>query len=260
MLKDRGYRVFPAARHPDDVQRLIDEGFEAIQLDLTDSESIQAAAKEVLARTNRQIYGLFNNGAYGQPGAVEDLSREAIRQQFETNVFGWLELTNALIPAMRANNEGRIVQNSSILGLVAMPYRGAYNASKFAIEGLTDTLRLELRDTNICCSLIEPGPILSSFRANALNAFKQHINVENSPHRDRYAAMLGRLNTQGAAVPFTLPPEAVVKKLIHALESSRPKSRYYVTFPTYLFGYLRRVLPTKALDYMLSRAGGDGKR
>jgi NAD(P)-dependent dehydrogenase (short-subunit alcohol dehydrogenase family) len=207
-----------------------------------------------LYRTKGELYALFNNGAFGLPGAVEDLSRDAIRAQFETNFFGWLELTNRVLPVMRNQGYGRIIQNSSILGFVAMPFRGAYNATKFAIEGLSDTLRLELNGTDIHVSLVEPGPILSRFRANALVALQQYIDIEHSVHRERYQQVLQRLNKEGPAVPFTLPPEAVLKKVIHALESPRPRARYYVTFPTYLFGYLKRVLPAKTLDRLLRLA------
>jgi NAD(P)-dependent dehydrogenase (short-subunit alcohol dehydrogenase family) len=253
-LQQRGYRVFATARRAESVDKLIAEGFESLQLDLDDSQSIQQAVDEVLRRTGGELYAVFNNGAFGLPGAVEDLSRDAIRAQFETNFFGWLELTNLLLPVMRRQGYGRIIKNSSVLGFVAMPFRGAYNSSKFAIEGLSDTLRLELKGTNIHVSLVEPGPILSRFRTNALTAMQKYIDMENSVHSERYQAVLTRLNKEGPAVPFTLPPEAVLKKVIHALESRNPKARYYVTFPTYLFGYLKRMLPTKTLDRLLRLA------
>lgn len=259
-LQERGYRVFATARRAESVEALNNEGMESLQLDLDDSDSIRAAIAEVLARSGGELYALFNNGAYGIPGAVEDLSRDTLRTQFETNVFGWQELTNLVIPVMRRQGFGRIIQNSSVLGFVAMPFRGAYNASKFAIEGLSDTLRLELRDTNIHISLIEPGPILSQFRATGVKMLEKHIDIENSIHRDKYKGVLARLKKEGPAVPFTLPPEAVLKKVIHALESRRPKTRYYVTFPTYLFGYLKRLLPDFLMDKMLAAAGGGGKR
>jgi NAD(P)-dependent dehydrogenase (short-subunit alcohol dehydrogenase family) len=253
-LQQRGYRVFATARRAESVDKLIAEGFESLQLDLDDSQSIQQAIDEILRRTGGELYAVFNNGAFGLPGAVEDLSRDAIRAQFETNFFGWLELTNLLLPVMRRQGYGRIIKNSSVLGFVTMPFRGAYNSSKFAIEGLSDTLRLELKGTNIHVSLVEPGPILSRFRTNALTAMQKHIDMENSVHSERYQAVLTRLNKEGPAVPFTLPPEAVLKKVIHALESRNPKARYYVTFPTYLFGYLKRMLPTKTLDKLLRLA------
>ena len=259
-LQQRGYRVFATARREESVAALRAEGLESLQLDLNSSDSIKKATAEILERSGGELYALFNNGAFGLVGAVEDLSREAMRTQFETNVFGWLELTNRILPVMRQQGYGRIIQNSSVLGFVAMPFRGAYNASKFAIEGLSDTLRLELRDTDIHVSLIEPGPILSHFRQNAFRALETHIDIEHSVHREKYLGVLQRLKKAGPAVPFTLPPEAVLKKVIHVLESRRPKARYYVTFPTYLFAYLKRVLPVNWLDRILAVAGGEGRR
>lgn len=259
-LAKRGYRVIATARQAADCDRLKSEGLESLPLDLDDSASIAAAVEQTLSLTGGRLYGLFNNGAYGQPGAVEDLSRETLRAQFETNLFGWHELTCRLIPIMRQQGEGRIIQNSSVLGLVTLPYRGAYAASKFALEGLTDTLRLELAGSGIHCSLIEPGPITSRFRDNAHRKYREHIDIEQSVHRDAYLGMERRLQKEGDAAPFTLPPEAVLKKLVHALESPRPKPRYYVTLPTYLLGGLRRVLSSRGLDWMLRRISGGGAR
>lgn len=259
-LKVLGWRVFATARQPADVRRLQAEGLESLPLDLRDSESIRTAVAAILAQTNGRLEALFNNGAYGQAGAVEDLSREALREQFETNVFGTQELTNQIVPIMRRQGGGRILYTSSVLGLVAFPYRGAYVASKFALEGLADTLRLELAGTGIHVCLIEPGPILSKFRDNAHVAYRRYIQAETSLHREQYAAMEARLLKKGPAAPFTLPPEAVLKRVIHALESRRPRARYYVTVPTYLFAALRRLLPTRALDAVLRRAGGGGRR
>jgi NAD(P)-dependent dehydrogenase (short-subunit alcohol dehydrogenase family) len=252
-LAARGYRVFASARRQEDVEHLRAEGFTSLLLDLADSGSIAAAVDEVLSRTEGQLYALFNNGAYGQPGAVEDLSREVLRQQFETNLFGWHELTNRVLPMMRRQGCGRIIHNSSVLGFVALPFRGAYTASKYALEGLADTLRLELRGTGIHVSLIEPGPIESRFRSNAYAAYKRHIDPQASVHRARYLKMEERLLKTGPAVPFTLPPEAVLRKVIHALESRRPRARYYVTFPTWLFAVLKRVLTQNMLDRVLAR-------
>lgn len=252
-LAARGYRVFATTRKAADAERLRAEGLESLHLDLSDSGSIAAAVDEVLSRTGGRLDALFNNGAYGQPGAVEDLSREVLRVQFETNLFGWHELTNRVLPVMRRQGYGRILHNSSVLGFVALPFRGAYNASKYALEGLADTLRLELRGSGIHVALIEPGPITSRFRANAFAAYQRHINPQSSVHRERYLQMERRLTTEGPVVPFTLPPEAVLKKVIQALESRRPRARYYVTFPTYLFAFLKRVLTQRALDRVLAR-------
>lgn len=260
LLQTRGYRVFATARKEQDVAKLLSAGFEALQLDLSDSNSIQRAVSDILARTDGKLDALFNNGAYGQPGAVEDLSRDVLRTQFETNLFGWQELTNLVIPVMRRQGHGRIIHNSSVLGLAALPYRGAYNASKFALEGLADTQRMELHDSGIHISLIEPGPITSRFRANAFAMFKQNIDREHSAHHAYYAGVESRLAKQGNAQPFTLPADAVVKKLIHALESPRPRARYYVTVPTYLLGYARRLLSTRMLDRMLRKiSAGENK-
>ena len=250
-LNRRGYRVFATARKTEDVAALAAEGLESLQLDLDDSKSIRSTVDLVLDKTGGELYGLFNNGAYGQVGALEDVSRDALRAQFETNVFGWHELTRCIIPVMRRQNYGRIIQNSSVLGVVALPFRGAYNASKYAIEGLSDTLRLELAGTNIHVSLIEPGPILSKFRENAYAAFQRHIDADASIHRQQYASMRKRLETPGAAVPFTLPPEAVLRRVVHALENSKPKVRYPVTVPTYLFSWLKRMLSSRAMDRTL---------
>lgn len=249
-----GYRVIASCRKLSDVSRLQAEGITCIQLDLDDSASIQSAVAQTLSLTNGKLYALFNNGAYGQPGAVEDLTREALRRQFETNLFGWLELTNALIPVMRAQGYGRIIQNSSVLGFAAMPFRGAYNASKFALEGLTDTLRLELRDSGIQVSLIEPGPITSHFRQNALRALQSHIDIQHSRYGEQYQQAIDRLSKSGPASRFTLGPEAVYKRLKHALDAPKAKPRYYVTIPTYLMGALKRLLSTRQLDKILSRA------
>jgi len=252
-LRQRGYRVFATARKLQDVDRLNALGLESLPLDLDDSDSIAWAVEEILRRTGDRLYGLFNNGAWGQPGAVEDLRREVLRAQFETNVFGWLDLTNRIIPVMRRQGYGRIIMNSSVLGFAAMPMRGAYNASKFAIEGLTDTLRMELAGTPIHVVLVEPGPIESRFRANALAHFVNNIDIDASVFAESYRTTLKRLEAEGPVVPFTLPPEAVLNKVVHALESRWPKPRYYVTVPTWLFGYLKRVLPVRLMDAILRR-------
>ena len=259
-LAQRGYQVIASARREADVQRLISEGLRAVRLDLDDSTSIAEAVEQALELTGGRLDALFNNGAYGQPGAVEDLSREVLRAQLETNLLGWHDLICRVIPVMRAQGSGRIIQNSSVLGLVTLPYRGAYVASKFALEGLTDTLRLELAGSGVHVSLIEPGPILSSFRTNGHQKFRELIDVDNSVHKHSYAAAERRMLKEGPAAPFTLPPEAVLQKLIRALESRRPKPRYYVTFPTYLFGTLRRLLSSRGMDRVLGRVSGGSTR
>jgi len=259
-LRDRGYRVLATARQAEDLAGLRAAGFTAIELHLDRPDSVATAAEAALEAADGYVWGLFNNGAYGQPGAVEDLTWQALEAQLRTNVLGWHELTRHLIPAMRDRGAGRIIQNSSVLGLVAMPFRGAYNCSKYALEGLSDTLRLELHGSGIWVSLIEPGPIESRFRANARQKFADYIDAEHSVHKASYAAMAARLEQEGPTTGFTLPPEAVLKKVIHALESSRPRARYAVTVPTHVFSVLRRLLPTRQLDWLLRRASGGGSR
>lgn len=256
-LAARGWRVFATARADTDVVRLQREGLEALPLDLASSASIKAAVAEVLERTGGCLTALFNNGAYGQPGAVEDLSRAVLRAQLETNLLGTHELTARVLPAMRAQGHGRIVQNSSVLGFAALPYRGAYVCSKFALEGLTDTLRQELQGSGIRVSLIQPGPITSRFRENAYRAFKAHIDITHSAHAATYRHVEARLASTEGKAPFTLGAEAVVAKLIHALESPRPRARYAVTVPTRLFAVLKRILSTRGMDRVLLRATRD---
>ena len=259
-LHDRGWRVFATARKPADVERLQAEGLESLVMDLDDSPSIRAAVSQVLERTEGRLDALFNNGGFGQVGAVEDLTRDALRAQFETNLFGWVELTHLIIPVMRAQGAGRLVMNSSVLGYAAFPYRGAYNAVKFALEGMTDTLRQELHGSGIHVSLIEPGPIISRFRENCLPHFERHIDWRNSVHRSSYEGQLARLRHPGPAAPFTLGPEAVVARLLHALENPYPKARYPVTTPAVAFAWLKRFLSTALMDRVLRRASGGGKR
>jgi NAD(P)-dependent dehydrogenase (short-subunit alcohol dehydrogenase family) len=259
-LANRGWRVFATARKQSDVEMLSAQGLEALQLDLADPGSIAAALDEVLRRTGGTLDALFNNGAYGQPGAVEDLRREILREQFETNLFGTHDLTIRVLKIMRRQGHGRIVTNSSLLGYITLPFRGAYNASKHALEGLTDTLRLELRGSGIHISLIEPGPVSSRFRANAFAMYQKNIDKAQSPFLATYEGMERRLLKKGPAQPFTLPPEAALEKLIHALESKRPKVRYYVTFPAHLFAWLRRLLPDTMLDWVLAHVSrGENK-
>lgn len=259
-MSARGWRVFATARAEADVARLEEEGLEALPLDLADSASIEATVAEVRKRTGGELTGLFNNGAYGQPGAVEDLTRDVLREQLETNLLGTHELTTRVLPMMRAQGHGRIVQNSSVLGFAALPYRGAYVCSKFALEGLTDTLRQELNGSGIHVSLIQPGPITSRFRENAQRAFHAHIEVAHSAHAETYRHVEARLANQAGKAPFTLGPEAVIDKLVHALESRRPRPRYAVTLPTHLFAGLKRLLSSRGMDRVLLRSTRDERQ
>jgi short-subunit dehydrogenase len=253
-LQQEGFSVLATARKTQDVDNLLQLGLLACQLDLNNEQSIEQAVNWALKQSNGCLYGLINNGAYGQSGAIEDLPTKALREQFDTNLFGWHHLIRLVLPVMLQTNRGRIIQISSILGLVAMKYRGAYNASKFALEGYTDTLRLELRDTEVQISLIEPGPVRSEFRSNALVKFKQNIDVINSRHHDTYQQTLQRLQNPTPKNPFSLEPESCVAPALHALRSRRAKARYSVTFPTHLFALLRRILPSRWLDYLLAHS------
>lgn len=252
--RSAGWRVFASARKVADVERLQAEGFEAVQLDLDDSASIATALGWLLERSGGGLDALFNNAGYGQPGAIEDLPRQAWREQFESNLFGPIELTAAVLPVMRRQGHGRILFNSSVLGYAALPLRGAYNASKFAMEGLVDTLRLELAGSGIEAVLIEPGPIIARFRANSLLALRKHVDTSRGAHASRYALMEERLAKEGAAVKYTLPAEAVAEAVLQALDSRVPRTRYPVTVPARLFRVLNRLLPDRLLDRLKARA------
>lgn len=251
-LNKDGWRVFATVRKPQDVASLEADGIETLLMDYTKQDTIDALVKEVAQRTGGRIDALFNNGAYGQPGAVEDLPTDVLRLQFETNVFGWHELTRQVIPFMRARGTGRIVQCSSILGLVPYRYRGAYNASKHAIEGLGVTLRMELDGSGIFVSLIEPGPITTRFTANALAAIEAHIDIQNSAHAREYKRQLARLDGSGPINKHKLGPDAVHAVLLHALNAPRPRPHYLVTKPAKQGVLLKRLLPAD-LFYRLLR-------
>ncbi|HLQ17895.1 MAG TPA: SDR family NAD(P)-dependent oxidoreductase [Tabrizicola sp.] len=253
-LMARGWRVFATCRQAADCDRLRAEGLESFRLDYADEASVAEALDEALRRTGGTLDAVYNNGAFACPGAVEDLPRGALREIFETNLFGYHDLTRRVIPVMRAQGHGRIVNCSSVLGLVGARWRGAYVATKFAMEGLTDVLRIEMRGTGIDLILIEPGPIATKIRENAVPHFEKWVDWENSVRRDQYVSLRGRLyDKKTKKDAFELGPEAVTAKLIRALEDKRPKPRYYVTTPTYLMGALRRILPTRALDWLIAK-------
>jgi len=251
-LHSNGYDVFATARKAEDVKRLRDEGLNAFELDVTDTASIEKALSAVLAQTGGTLYALFNNAGYGQPGALEDIPIEALREQFETNVIGLHEMTRRIIPLMRRQGYGRIIQHSSVLGLISLRFRGAYNASKYAIEGLCDTLRLELEGSNVHVVTMNTGPIRSSFRDNATEKFLQYVNIEESFFAKEYKEeVLARREKKSESDPFTKEPIEVIKKVLLVLEKPRPKPRYYVTAATHLLGSFKRILPTALLDKIL---------
>ena len=253
-MRSAGWRVFASCRKEKDCDHLRAEGFESPLIDYENEDTITSGLAEVLNATDGTLDALFNNGAYAVPGAVEDLPSGALRAIYQANVIGWHELTRQVIPVMRAQGHGRIVNNSSVLGLVAARWRGAYVSSKFAIEGLTDVLRIEMQDTPIHFILIEPGPVTSKIRVNSIPHFEKWINWEGSARAEHYRrGLLTRLYEDRGKDPFELPASAVTEKLLRAVTAKKPKPRYYVTTPTYLMGFLRRILPTRLLDKVIRR-------
>lgn len=251
-LKKRGHRVIASCRKTADLEKLQQLGLEAIRLDVNDESMVKEAFNQLMTMTDSHIDILINNAGYGQAGALEDVPREALIQQFNTNVFGLMELTRLIIPLMRKQGHGRIINVSSVLGFISMPFRGAYNASKYAVEGLSDTLRLELKPAGIHVITIEPGPIISRFREHAVDLSLSAIDIEHSAFKHQYHRMLSDFKTNKENSIFTQTPQAVIKKLVAAIESKYPKPKYLVTFPTYLFTILKRFLSVKALDRCLS--------
>lgn len=252
LLRARGWRVFAGVRRPADQATLAAAGFEAVLIDLDSSASIHLGLAHVLAATGGRLDALVSNAAWGQPGAVEDLSRDALRRQFESNLFGTVELANLVIPVMRAQRSGRLVFVSSILGVVAMPLRGAYNASKFALEGLVDTLRMELRGTGIEVALINPGAIETRFREHALEAADRELDAERSAFAERYARLRAINSAPGGRTRGSLPPSAVAERIRHALESGSPRLRYFVTGHAKALAVLKRLLPARWIDALLA--------
>lgn len=255
-LSARGWRVFATCRKEADAERLRAEGLESWRLDYEDEASVAEGAAEALSRAEGRLDAVFNNGAWALPGPMEDVPREGLRQIFEANVFGPHQLTAAVLPAMRAAGSGRIVNCSSVLGFVGVPYRGPYNASKFALEGMTDTLRRELASSPVKVILIEPGPIDTPFRANARAPFERWMKParEGSSHpQEIWATVERRLYKDKKRGRFDLPPSAVTAKLIRALEAPRPKPRYFVTTPTYAADLMRRVLSSRMLDRIFAK-------
>lgn len=253
-LRDRGWQVIATCRKPADIQARQNEGIDCLFLDLADPESIAAAVEQVLA--TGPLDALVNNAAFALPGAVEDLPRDGLRSVFEANLFGTHDLTTRIIPHFRAQNHGRIVNISSVLGLIGIPWRGAYVATKYALEGLSDVMRVEMHDTGIHVILIEPGPIATKIRENSIPHFERWIDWQASPRRQQYQDILLKRLYQPAAKKdrFELPPRAVSEKIAAALESPRPAPRYYVTTPTRIAGIGRRLLPTRALDWFARRS------
>ena len=254
-LHAMGWQVFASCRKQEDCERLTALGLDAPRLDHADAQSITDTLAYITNKTGGTLNAVFNNGAFAIPGAMEDLPTDALRSIYETNVFGYHEVARQVLPVMRAQGHGRILNCSSVLGLVVLPWRGAYNSTKFALEALTDTLRIEMRDTNIKVILIEPGPIGTKIRENSIPHFEKWIDWKNSPRKAQYkTGLIKRLySPQKGPDTFELPASAVTAKVIKALESPNPNPRYYVTTATYLMGFFRRILSTRALDWIIIR-------
>lgn len=254
LLNQQGYNVIATARQAPDVETLEQAGFTSFELDMASSESIREAVKQISVLFGGELDAVFHNAAYGQPGAIEDLPTDAFRAQFESNLFGIHELTRLLLPDMIKRRKGRIILNSSVLGFVTMPYRGAYNASKFALTGWADTLRLELRGTGVDVVLLEPGPINTRFRANAYAAFKQNIKAEGSRHEVTYQQMIKNFEASSSPSRFAMSSEQTAAVVLKALRADKPKIHYGVTLPTHVFRVLKKILPSRWLDWILSRS------
>lgn len=250
-LTKQGHKVIASCRNPKDVDKLNQEGIKCISLDVSDESSVANAFTELKNLTKGKLDVLINNAGFGQAGALEDLSLDDIRAQFEVNVFGLINVTKHAIPLMRVNGQGRIINISSVLGIISLPFRGAYNASKYAVEGLSDTLRLELKSSNIKVISIQPGPISSNFRTTSLKKTAESIDLESSYFKQQYQKIIANSDKIKNDSIFTKKPGAVTKKVIHAITAKRPKEKYLITMPTFLFFWLKRLLPTKILDNLL---------
>lgn len=254
MLRARGWRVIPTARKPEDLDKLRTDGFEPVELDVTREESVARCAESVLKLTGGSLGALVNNAGFGQAGAVEDLSRDVLRYQFEVNLLGMQDLTNRFVPVFRRQGFGRIVNISSVLGRVSLPFYGSYSATKFAMEALSDAMRVELRGSGVGVILIEPGPIISEFRHNAAARAQATLDVKNAQYGATYEKEIQRrIRQQKKPDAFTKPPEAVAEKILHALESPSPRRRYCVTIPAYLGSFLARFAPASLMDWALGR-------
>ena len=252
-LKENGIKVYASARKEEDVQMLKDLGFITFLLDVTNKEDITKALEEII-KNDSKIDAVFNNAGFGQPGALEDISVDVLKEQFETNVFGLHEVTRQVLPYMRKQGYGKIIQHSSVLGIISLRFRGAYNASKYAIEGLADTLRLELANTKISISTINTGPVTSKFRENAIKKFEENVDMDNSSYKKTYKTQLkGRLENEKDNTPFNLPASSVADIILKIMNTNNPKPRYYVTKATYILGFFKRILSTSLLDKILKK-------
>ncbi len=249
MLKDNKYKVYASVRDEEDIKKLEKLGLKALKIDVRNKEEITKALNYILKQDGK-LDAIFNNAGYGQPGAIEDISTQVLKEQFETNFFGLHELTIQAMKIFRTQGYGKLIQHSSVLGIISLRFRGAYNASKYAIEGLCDTLRLETKGSNIFISTINTGPVSSEFRENALKKFKEHIDINSSYFKEEYKKQIENKENK---IPFSLPASSVAKVILKIMESEKPKPRYYITKATYTLGFVKRILSTRLLDKLLEK-------
>jgi short-subunit dehydrogenase len=253
ILKKNGIKVYASARKDKDVELLKDLGFETFKIDVRNKDEIKYALETIL-KNDLKLDAVFNNAGFGQPGAVEDLSVKVLKKQFNTNFFGLHEVTIQAMKIFRAQGYGKIIQHSSVLGIISLKFRGAYNASKYAIEGINDTLRQEVLDSQIYISTINTGPVTSKFRENALKKFNKNITIEGSFWEETYKKELkARLETTEDKAPFNLPASSVANTVLKIMNTKKPKPRYYVTTATHLLGFFKRILTTSLLDKLLNK-------
>lgn len=248
LLASSGYRVFATVRTPEAEATLRQDGsMEVLRLDVGEEAAVSRTVRDVLDRAGH-VDALVNNAGYALVGATEDLTRDRLRRQFEVNVFGAMQLCREVLPSMRARRSGRIVNVSSLAGRVSVPLMGAYCGSKFAIEALTDALRVEARPFGVGVALVEPGPVVTEFQRNAL-AVSQDILTSESVYRPVYRAYLDGGFDMGRGATA----ERVARVIRRALTARRPRSRYRVRFVDSVATGFVQITPRAVMDWVLAR-------
>ena len=252
-LNKKGWRVFATCRSRSDCKYFESLGIESFPLDLSNEKSIKSATDLIEEKISSKLNAIFNNAAFAIPGAIQDLPRSALREIFEVNVFGQFDLIKRCLPLMAQVEDPRIVNCSSVLGFLSLPYRGAYSATKFALEALTDAMRRENFDGPVKIILLQPGPINTKIRQNSIKHFEKWVNWQDSIHQKKYKnIVIERLYNKSSSnlSKYELHPRSVTKVLEKALDAKKPKCRYMITTPTLAARILISTLPTKLLDWM----------
>lgn len=260
-LAELGFNVFAGVRKQADAERVGDR-IEPVMIDVTDDASVESAAKQIAAATgNRGLAGLVNNAGIAVAGPIEYIDVDEFRQQLEVNVVGVIRTTKAMLPLIRLGERGRIVNMSSIAGRVGLPLVAPYNASKFALEGLSDSLRRELRPWGIEVALIEPGAVATPIWDKGVEQAAQ-IDREAPPElRERYGEVIDAVRKQSEKNRTDgVPPQDVAEAVAHALTASRPKTRYLVGRDAKTRAPMAAILPDRAMDALIARALGQRKR